>query len=57
MKEIGLWARENLVDSLEAWSQVPVTQFLGWSLDEVKMLQTKARVSLKDTSNHSYWKM
>ncbi|PMD12025.1 S-adenosyl-L-methionine-dependent methyltransferase [Hyaloscypha hepaticicola] len=57
MKEIGLWSRENMLDCLEAWSIVPFTQFLGWSLEEVQVSQAKARASLRDTSIHAYWKI
>jgi hypothetical protein len=57
MKKLGLWSRENMLDCLEAWSIVPFTQFLGWSLEEVQVSQAKARASLKDTSIHGYWKM
>jgi hypothetical protein len=57
MKELGLWSRENMLDSIEAWSIVPLTQFLGWSLEEVQVLQARARASLRDTSIHAYWKM
>jgi len=57
MKELGLWSRENMLDCLEAWSIVPFTRFLGWSLEEVQVCQAKARASLKDDSIHAYWNM
>jgi hypothetical protein len=57
MKELGLWSRENIFDSIEAWSIVPFTQFLGLSVQEAHVSQARARASLRDTSIHAYWRV
>ncbi len=57
LKDLGLWSRENIFDSIEAWSIVPFTQFLGMSLVETHVVQASARTILRDTSIHAYWRV
>lgn len=56
-KVLGLWSREHMADCLEAWSILPLTQFLGWSPEEVHILNVEARRSLWDKSIRANWKM
>jgi hypothetical protein len=32
MKKLGIWSTENIFDSIEVWSIMPFTQFLGLSV-------------------------
>lgn len=59
LKEIGLWSRENMLDCLEAWAIVPLTKFLGWSLEETQLSIARARADLRDPKMpiHAYWEM
>ncbi|KAI9698865.1 MAG: hypothetical protein M1820_007372 [Bogoriella megaspora] len=55
MKQIGVWSRENTIQALEGLSMAPLTRFLGWSPDEVKVLCAGARADIRNTNIHAYW--
>ncbi|PVH79468.1 S-adenosyl-L-methionine-dependent methyltransferase [Cadophora sp. DSE1049] len=54
MKEIGMWALENMLSSLEAVSLAIFTRGLGWSKEELDVLLAKVRNEMKDTKIHAY---
>ncbi|KAG4422844.1 hypothetical protein IFR04_004066 [Cadophora malorum] len=54
MKELGMWALENMLSSLEAISLAIFTRGLGWSKAELDVLLAKVRGEMKDTKIHAY---
>ena len=52
----GSWCTQNLYDGMEAFSLMPFTKTLGWSVEEVQVLLAHARKELFDTKIHLYWR-
>ena len=61
-KKVGMWVHENVMAALQALSLAIFTRpksegGLGWKPEELEVLLTGVRKSLKSRSVHAYWPM
>jgi len=54
-KELGMWAEQNLLNGLYAFSAALFTRALGWSPEELELFLVDVRKNVRDRSIHSYW--
>ncbi|KAH7382964.1 S-adenosyl-L-methionine-dependent methyltransferase [Cadophora sp. MPI-SDFR-AT-0126] len=55
LKEIGMWALENMEYGLEALSTSLFTRVLGWEKEELNAFLVGVRREMRDTRFHTYW--
>ncbi|KAL4748712.1 hypothetical protein BDW72DRAFT_147680 [Aspergillus terricola var. indicus] len=54
LKELGRFHQANMLEALDAYSLALMTRFLGWTVEEVRMLLASARKELLDRKLHIY---
>lgn len=57
MKEIGLFNRLHWEQGIEGWCMFLLTNYLGWSREEVMVYLGKMRTMLRDKHVHAYQDM
>jgi hypothetical protein len=57
MKDIGLWARANALDALQATAMAVLTRGVGRTRDEVEAELVAVRRDLMNPAIHSYMSM
>ncbi|KAK0508910.1 hypothetical protein JMJ35_008281 [Cladonia borealis] len=54
LKDIGGWNARHWMEGLETWTLRLLTQYMGWSLEEVKTWTAKMRTSILNRKFHAY---
>ncbi|KAL4928993.1 class I SAM-dependent methyltransferase [Aspergillus undulatus] len=54
LKELGRWHQANMLEALEAYSLALMTRFLGWTVEDVRVLLAGVRKELTDRTLHIY---
>ncbi|KAL4922404.1 S-adenosyl-L-methionine-dependent methyltransferase [Aspergillus aurantiobrunneus] len=54
LKELGKYHQANMLEALEAYSLALMTRFLGWTVEEVRLLLVGVRKELQDRTLHIY---
>ncbi|KAM0797878.1 S-adenosyl-L-methionine-dependent methyltransferase [Usnea florida] len=57
LKDIGRWNLQHWLEGLDAWTLRLLTQYCGWTPDEVKEWTAQMRTSLMDPKHHTYHMM
>jgi len=57
LKEIGQYNRLHWEQGIEGWCMYLLTEYLGWSTEEVMVYLAKMRTMLRDKSVHAYQDM
>ncbi len=57
LKEVGMWALENMESGLESLSAALFTRVLGWTKEALDVFLVDVRKEMRDTRVHAYWDM
>ncbi|KAL2041973.1 hypothetical protein N7G274_005161 [Stereocaulon virgatum] len=54
LKDIGRWNAHHWTQGIEPWSLRLLTQYMGWTVEEVKAFAAKIRTSVLNRKYHAY---